>query len=340
MKKILLLWYMEEDNFGDVLLADTTKRRLKEAGCKVVDCEVGSSPDNIIFMANNCDFVLFGGGGIIERYIPGILQKFDQYFKRIKVPYGVIGISVGRFNYDYKSISLGAWIDNACFFYVRDEESRHILNQYSSKKKVKCSGDCVFLNENIWLKPEKLKNIIGINVRELPYPDLTGELDFDKIVKIKNLFNAKLIFDSSKSCIEKVSSKEEYKKYEIYMQSTKIAKIEQIISQIQDCDLIIGMRYHVVLAAALSGIPSVAIKYCPKVETLVKQLGIDSLAVDINEYDEIINKVMYLKTHYDEYTSIINNNVSKIRNKVEEMYKEIVNIIIIGGNCDERNYYV
>ena len=66
VKKILLLWYMGGDNFGDVLLAHTVSSILQQNGFEVDFHEVGDDGREIFKHANQCDFMLFAGGGIIE----------------------------------------------------------------------------------------------------------------------------------------------------------------------------------------------------------------------------------------------------------------------------------
>ena len=188
MKTVLLLWYMENDNFGDTLISETVRDILNKNDFTVEDIEVGENPQIIIERANKCDFMLFAGGGIIERYLPPILARFSQYVDEILIPYGVIGISVGNFDYDYKSISLGKWVDKSIFFYSRDSRSMKILNRYSETNKVLCSGDCVFASNRICINEAGKK--IGINIRDLPYEDINGRLEWDQIKKIRESINA------------------------------------------------------------------------------------------------------------------------------------------------------
>lgn len=325
MKKILLLWYMENDNFGDTLIADTTNAILKKNGYEVEEYEIGENPENIILIANKCSFLLFAGGGIIERYLPPILTKFDRYVEELSVPYGVIGISVGNFIYDNKSISLGKWVDKADFFYTRDQRSSDILNKYSSDKKSKCSGDCVLLNGRLNKEINNFQAKVGVNIRDLPYKDLTGDFDWEKVITVIHQINAnKIIMDSSDVVKKIFISHDDYDRYSDYLLKSKIEKANQIIEEISECKVIVAMRYHVILVAAMLGIPTVSIKYCPKIETLVEQLGTQDIAVDIFEYEEIVSKCNYLFNNYDIYKKRILMNVDILKNRVELMYRDIL----------------
>ncbi len=333
MKKILLLWYMENDNFGDTLIADTTNVILKKNGYEVKNYEIGGKPENIISIANKSSFLLFAGGGIIERFIPPILKKFDEYVEKILVPYGVIGISVGNFNYNNKSISLGKWIDKAVFFYTRDQRSLDILNKYSKEKKAIYSGDCVLLNERLNKEINNERKEVGVNIRDLPYKDLTGDIDWEKIIIIMHQISAsKIIMDSSHEIKKIFSTPDDYDRYNDYLLKDKIEKSNQIIEEISECRIIVAMRYHIILAAAMLGIPTIAIKYCPKVESLVEQLGIQDIAVNIFEYDEIASKYNYLCSNYNIYKEYILTNVNILKNRVNLMYKDILQKIEIAIN--------
>ncbi len=333
MKKILLLWYMENDNFGDTLISDTTNSILKKNGYEIKNYEVGEKPENIISIANECNFLLFAGGGIIERYIPPILKKFDIYVEKILVPYGVMGISVGNFNYDNKSISLGKWVDKANFFYTRDQRSSDILNKYSIKKKSKCSGDCVLLNERLNNEISNFRTKVGVNLRDLPYKDLTGDFDWKKIMEIIHQINTnKIIMDSSDVTKQIFISPDDYNRYNDYLLKNKIDKANQIIEEISGCRIIVAMRYHIILCAAMLGIPTISVKYCPKVETLVEQLGIQDIAVDILEYEEIVSKYGYLINNYDRYKKVIMRNVNILKIRVDLMYRDVLRKIETATN--------
>ncbi len=48
----------------------------------------------------------------------------------------------------------------------------------------------------------------------------------------------------------------------------------ELLALIAGCDLLIGMRLHALVFAALAGVPLVAISYDPKVEGVMEQLGL------------------------------------------------------------------
>lgn len=324
IKKILLLWYMKDDNFGDLLISETVRLFLEDQGYLVEDHEVGEPKENIINHANQCDMMLFAGGGIIERYMPEVIREFDYVYQNIRIPYGVMGIGIGKFDYSSYNKQIETWIRKSMFFYVRDDYTRNELNSIAKNNKVVFSADCVFGNKYIKSMKKYYGENVGLNIRDLPYKDITGDFDWNNIKHlIKKIECNDLIMDSSKEiinafCINNAELK--------YMQYTKLLPYEKtrfIIQQIEECQYVVAMRFHVILVAAMLGIPCVPIKYCPKVEFLSEQLGIDDVSVDISQFDQIDVKVRELCNHRENYVKKINQNVETLEEKTNKMFDEI-----------------
>ncbi len=58
----------------------------------------------------------------------------------------------------------------------------------------------------------------------------------------------------------------------------------EVLALIGGCDLVVGMRLHALVFAALSGVPPVAISYDPKVDALMETLGL-SVAASAADFD-------------------------------------------------------
>lgn len=326
MKKILLLWYMQDDNFGDVLISRTIKDYFKPYDCVIEDHEVGDYWRNIVKHANECDFLLFAGGGIIERGVPNSIINWDKVVEELRISYGVIGLGIGEFNHDSYSEKFRSWVDNSSFFFVRDKYTQEKMNDYSCSKKVIFSADCVFANKNLKEDSNRIQERIAINVRDLPYEDLTGKLNWIIVnTIIKKLNIKKIIMDSSNEmnngCIFDV---EENSKY---LTMDKNEKMEYIIQNIGECRTIVAMRFHVVLVAAKLGIPTIPIEYCPKVKYLSQQLGLQQLSVTIDNLAEIPNKFNELMDNMEYYQKNILENVKMLQQKANKMFEYIMSII-------------
>ncbi|NBH36090.1 polysaccharide pyruvyl transferase family protein [Clostridiaceae bacterium] len=328
IKKVLLLWYMEDDNFGDVLIYDTVSSYLQKNEYIIESHEVGDSALKIIEHANQCDFLMFAGGGIIERYIPEIIRKFDKNYNYLQVPYGIIGFGMGNFDYSNFYTAISFWVNQAEFFYVRDEKTKEQLDHISKSSKVIFSADCVFGNTNIEQYAENIDKALiknkGANFRDLPYKDLTGDFDWNEVNFILQKIGCNTIIPDSSKEISQIRINEK----PLFMDQTQfyspIEKAYMTVNVISKCEWIVAMRFHVILVAALLGIPSIPIMYCPKVRYLAEQLGIIDLALETYEYRNISEKINILNNAREDYVIKIQKNMERMRKKAQIMFEEVI----------------
>ena len=318
-RKILVLWYPYKENLGDYYLFKTVCLKAKEWGFCPIGMDVGSPYQKIVNTLKKCDFLWFAGGGIIERGIPNIIENFQQFYLEAKhIQYGVTGISVGEFDYRNKSKELSEWVNNALFFYARDEYSANLLNSIASNNRVCNSADVVFASEYLSnYVPKNITHCVGINFRKMPYPDLTGELDFNLwINSIKENYTEKIIAIPDE---EDLLKKGDFF-FEHYTPQNAVTAISQM-------DYGIAMRYHVVLIAALMGKICIPIDYCPKVSRLAKQLGIDDLIIHFNEPGELKRiKERYIQNE-DHYKKILKTNVDILKDKTQNMFANVERLL-------------
>jgi len=330
-KKILLLWYQRGDNFGDVLLYSTTRKYLESAGYCVESHEVGDSAVDIAVHANQCNFMLFAGGGIIERFVPHVIQDIRELKELLRVPYGVIGLGVGTFNYDKYADALKYWVDQAEFFYVRDAATRDYLNEISGSAKVIFSGDVVFANKMI-VKNIQKGNGIGLNLRDIPYTDVQGEFDWKLVNDASQKAKCNILIPDSHDQISNLQIIfDNQADVENYKCLNRESKIEEVLSAIQKCHTVIAMRFHVVLAAALMGVIPIPILYCPKVSYLAEQLGIMELAIELGEWEKMPEKAELAQRNRDKYFKKMEANIFVLQKKVRDMYINVLDNIERNG---------
>ena len=325
IKSVLLLWYQKGDNFGDVLLFQTTRNYLTSAGIEVCSHEVGADARQIIEQANRHDFLLFAGGGIIESSAPPIIRMFSDFYKLLQVPYGVIGLGIAEFDYSSFSSNVKLLLDNAKFFYVRDNYSKNRLTDLVGDNNSKCSADCVFSNKQLTKYGSNIDNEVGINLRDLPYKHLTGDFDKTQLNHIFNHYGSYIVIpDSSDEQWKKLDAVKNNDVLSIYNYLDRGEKISTTINEMRRCEIIIAMRFHVVLVAAILGIVPIPIVYHVKVQSLVESLGIQELSVGLDQLENIPEKVKILKNNYEKYRKIIAKNVAILRKKSDAMYIDII----------------
>ncbi len=307
-KKALVLWYTINSNLGDYYIFKTVKRYLEEWGYICIDMDVGLPYKQISKVAKKCDFLWFAGGGIIERGIPNIILQFENFHKDAKdIKYGVTGLSIGEFDYSDKKDSLKYWLENALFFYTRDKYSSNELNRLTDSKKAFSSVDVVFANgiEKQYINV-KASYDVGINFRDVPYPDLTGDLNWDEWSKSINGLNKKIIGIPDQYNVSDL----------VHYNMASDYSPQKTIEVISKCDIIVAMRFHVVLFAAKLGKIPIPINYCPKVERLSEQLGIRELVLGIHDYKKLQEKISDVYEKKEQYLDIITKNVNSLENDI------------------------
>lgn len=321
MKKnrILVLWYTEDQNFGDVLIFDTVKEHLVNSGYEVDYMDVGMPCIEIFNKANEYNFLLFGGGGIIERWVPNVLRYFKEDFNILRVPYGVMGLSIGDFNYDQYKETLSLFVEKSLFFYTRDRYTADYFNNLIAEEKAIYTADVVFAS-NKFCEINELGKKIGANFRDVPYKDLTGDLKWDSWSEVLNSVGVdKIISDTS--------SEEQRLRIDRVEGGNEIYNYDNIINQISSARIVIAMRFHVILVAAMLGIIPIPINYCPKVGRLSEQLGLEEITLGINDSEKLVNKMEYVLENEEQIKTNLHNNIIIMKKRANQMFSDVINIL-------------
>jgi polysaccharide pyruvyl transferase WcaK-like protein len=258
--KVCLASFLRGNNYGDVLIYETVKNRLEASRIETIHYEV-STPINLSLI-NSADFLLFPGGGLIEQSAPDIIRFFDFYRDKINIPYGIIGLGAGgQFDYSTFAVSLQEFVNNSEFFYVRDYETKQILEFYGAKKdKIKKTCDVV------WACPgpkKKEKKYNGVFFREMPYSKQGYTKEILETIPRTGLDSIVVVPDN----------------------------FQNIVMYLPECKIVIAMRYHVVLSALKYGAFPIAINYCPKVRRLMKQVFLEEYCIEPWEYWKLERKI-------------------------------------------------
>ena len=59
---------------------------------------------------------------------------------------------------------------------------------------------------------------------------------------------------------------------------------DQVYSWLKDCDVVLGMRLHALIFAAMAGVPAAALSYDPKIDEIVKRLGHGHFSLDVKDF--------------------------------------------------------
>lgn len=319
-RKILVLWYPNKKNLGDYYLYHTVCMNANNWGFDVIGMDVGAPYKNMAKLAKKCDFLWFAGGGIIERWIPDIIQHFVEFYEESHyIPYGITGISIGDFDYSDKFEQLAYWVINSSFFYTRDKFSADILNTVSNSKKVCDSSDVVFAYKSFLQHGNESKQKkFGINFREMPYLDVTGSLNLkDWMENIRKNVNEPIMAIPDEDNLLK---KNDVGFWGHYTPQKAVGVISKI-------DYGIAMRYHVILIAAIMGKIFFPIDYCPKVTRLTQQLGIEDLTLHYNEADRLESVIEKYNCNEVRYKEVLRNNTNILHDKAIAMFTDVERIM-------------
>jgi polysaccharide pyruvyl transferase WcaK-like protein len=84
---------------------------------------------------------------------------------------------------------------------------------------------------------------------------------------------------------------------------------DEMMNLIAHCDLLIGMRLHSLIFAAIDGLPMLGLSYDPKVEAFMKSIG-----------------QPYLTTETDIDPKIISEHIKKSLNSRDKIHAELVKL--------------
>ena len=79
------------------------------------------------------------------------------------------------------------------------------------------------------------------------------------------------------------------------------------------------MRFHVVLAAALSGVPVIPITYCPKVGRLARQLGLQRFCLGIHDHDRLEETARQIAVRSDEVALTLRERVAALSSEARRI---------------------
>ena len=271
------------------------------------------------------DYFVIGGGGLIN----GPLLR-DPFYKKIPIKYSTIGLG-GEIDILEKN-KLSKFINNSDLFGVRD--SYNLLN-YSNNAQI--SGDCTFLYP---LKVKEDINLDRMNIK-IVWRDPYGLLKWDKSkfhmhdgLVLNDIFLDYILGNSytllsNEIYLNKLNNL--LKPFNTNFNDLQIKEVndEFIYEEFKDIDLLIGMRYHSIVASIQLGIPVIAITIYQKVETLMNDCGLSDFCIKINELDKIPKIIKNIKVNYknirNKMLKYTKNNEKIINDYSEKLIQTIKN---------------
>ena len=362
MNKILIFGYYGFQNTGDEailqVIIDQIKKNISQAKLTVLSYKAAETMEkydvraisrnkyiDLVKAIKESDIIISGGGSILQDatsarsliYYLAIIYLAKKLGKKTMFYGNGFGPITKPFNK-----KLAKYIINKVdIITVRDYQSKEEIEALGVKKDITVTADVTFSmnlpseedikdiyeNERI----DTTKRLVGISVRRWHGEDVYKEIIASICESLMNK-NYEVVFIPMQY-FEDVYISEEI----AYMMNKKpkIIKSEyspkEIAGIISGLDLLIGMRLHSLIFAAMAAVPMVGLEYDPKILNFLNLVGQESGGRVENlcgfHLRDIIDRVIYKKEEYK-------HNLIDIRNELRqraELNIEILEEFIIKG---------
>ncbi len=284
------------------------------------------------------DGLISGGGSLLQDqtsmksilYYTGILG----FARLLKKPYYIYSQGIGPIRKRHNRLLVKWQLSKAAYISVRDEDSFFYLKELGVKKDIELVPDPVLTwkreKQSDWLQKHSLHGkIIAVSVR---YWDANEDYIKKLAIALKKLKQEgyQILFVPMHSPFDQDASREvaDLMDEEIYMLPDKM-DIDEKISILSECSLLIGMRLHALIFSVVAKTPMVGISYDPKIDSFsrqVKQPVIGSVDGDWSAEDlyKIAKKQM---TQQDNIQQALHRTIDELQLQGEQATKKLVHHI-------------
>ena len=236
-------------------------------------------------------FVLGGGGILFDGEAAGFLRE-AILAQELGVPTMLYAVGAGPLVEPESRDLVRRCAERAAVVSVRERKAQKVLEDIDVRREIHVTADPAFLLEAEPLEPEMLKTEglfgkgrrrIGISVREpgCAAPDI-DEAHYHALLAntadyMVDRMNADLVFVPMERNVLDVQHSHKVIAQMAYAKRASVLKGEytpgQIVSLVGHFDLVVGMRLHFLIFAALQAVPFVALPYAGKVLGLLEAFG-------------------------------------------------------------------
>lgn len=320
MTKAVISGYYGYKNFGDELILSILVEHLKALNIEPLvlsgDIDYTKNEHNVdsinrynikavINEIKNSDILISGGGSLLQDVTS--LKSIIYYLFIIAV--GIIfnkkviifAQGIGPINNFFAKIMTKLLLKQCYYISVRDNKSFDLLKSWGIAAELLCDPvysvkvDKTLDTETLGIQ---LRNFKNVDIKFLKrFAEFINTEFPDKTVKIFSLqkTNDFEICKMFESLLNKINSNIK----------TEIIT-ENIIAQISTLEYLIGMRFHALLTAILSGVKVCAINYDIKVEQLSKEYNLPLISLnEDNDYLQIANNLRSINAN--DYRKILKN---------------------------------
>ncbi|MGE5765380.1 MAG: polysaccharide pyruvyl transferase family protein [Mycobacterium leprae] len=252
------------------------------------------SRDQVLPEIERLDLFLLGGGGILYNGEARVYLRDVRLAQEREVPTFAYAVGVGPLDEAVDCDLVQTTLERMAGVTVRDELSRRVLEHVGLERRVDVTADPALLLEPDAFPPELLvhesvtegRPLVGMSVREPGkaasdldehgYHDLLGQAADYAVYR----FDADVVFLP----IERDDIRHSHAVASRMVAAERVHVVKrlleprQMLGLVKHLDLVIGMRLHVLIFAALSATPFLPLPYAGKVTDFVAAAGVPAPA--------------------------------------------------------------
>lgn len=348
IKSILMSGYYGFDNSGDDAILKAIVKDFKELNKDIDITILSNNPSKtesmypvkavnrfsirqVIKVIKSTSLFISGGGSLLQDVTSTrsllyylAVMTLAKFFNK---PVMVYANGIGPINRRTNRL-MAKWVLNRVdLITLRDEDSKSYLKGLDVKnERVYVTADPVFTLSPLSddkiieiLEKEGIprdNKLIGISVRSWKSAENLEEVMAKAIDYIISTYDAKVVLipmhypedlGVSRSIMKNV-------KLEGCFTLENKYSVEEIMGIIKELDLIVAMRLHSLIYAATQAIPMVGLVYDPKIEGILKDIGMEYMCnVESLNYEELVSKIDYVWENKDKIKSELVEQSEKLK---------------------------
>lgn len=299
------------------------------------------------------DALWVGGGGLFECYANSysegwVLSHLEPlvYAMHYGKPYAIIGVGCNKSPIPNKMIRyiFRKVCNNADFIITRDNKSKVGFENNGVKNNRLMAGLDPVIN---FMPPVRNlnANIKTVGLLAWPFymwPHFHSQTDINSIYKSMSsecVEKHQYFIDELKLLIGLLKQNNFNVKFPVFHFSdttlldelnipfkTRIPNIDDYISQIKECDLIISMRYHGLITSVLCGKPVIAISVQEKMYAFTDTFNMkyNEIGIEYFTAERIIDKVNNINMYYENECDKLRSILLSKQNEIGELYSTII----------------
>jgi len=309
MKRVILSGYYGFKNAGDEAILAALIDNLQRSGADIEIIVLSANPEwtrlvhgvkainrtssrALTHYLKGADLLISGGGSLLQDVTS---NKTIPYYlgiillaKLFKVPVFCCAQGVGPINYSFNRRLVKETLNRVDLITVRDRDSKELLEKIGVREDIYMTADPVFIlkkatQERVQeiLNIEEIKakeNLLGVSLR--PWQDNSYLNKIAKILdRLKEKLDINILFiplhypvdvEVSRRVAELMENKAE-----IIIHSYSP---QEVLGLVGEVDMLLGVRLHSLIFAALNRVPLIGISYDPKIDSFLNSLELSALA--------------------------------------------------------------